>query len=488
MKNTIQLFIDSEKKVKGYPITSPDRVIDDKGESIKKRLQNNVKFDIIGDGEEVPEIDGGYDDSELVEKIDNITERMAETILGNSVNVENFTGSDIEKLQKAFDYALENNKSVEISKSYNITGSSIRINKNFEPDHERDSFTIFGGGEIIKNDSGYFFKSIDLSQDIFVNDLKFRSVSGVGGALFKQNEFIRLSLNNCFIKNVDGVYVGDSNGQSLRINKCTIIGGAGYAIDISNLYDSTITNCLIENREGFFKQHGETYDKIGVASVTISNNCIENLSGIAISISNAWGLRISNNYFEKNLGGHIVFGADSITDSVLISGNIHVGTKESGVNCFTKWGKTLRSCISINNRIMENFPVNDVSNVADGFYLVEIENEVSNINKNTVVNHLVSIRSTNDGEIIKRNGYITNLMNKKLFRLSEGVIDYEIPFSVPISEEDVISVQFFSDPSMSITMETYYLTGNTVKVRLKNPTSTNPEVQIKVTILQLKAQ
>lgn len=40
MDNTIQLYLDKEKEIKGYPITSPDRVIDENGVNIKEQLDN----------------------------------------------------------------------------------------------------------------------------------------------------------------------------------------------------------------------------------------------------------------------------------------------------------------------------------------------------------------------------------------------------------------------------------------------------------------
>lgn len=48
MKNTIQLYADEAKKVKGYPITSPDRVIDANGKSVKTILESKAnKQDVI---------------------------------------------------------------------------------------------------------------------------------------------------------------------------------------------------------------------------------------------------------------------------------------------------------------------------------------------------------------------------------------------------------------------------------------------------------
>ena len=76
MNNTMQLYIDDNNEVKGYPITTPDRVIDENGVSVKKRLKNNVKFDIVGKGEGIPEIDGKYDDTEIKKQIDGINEQL----------------------------------------------------------------------------------------------------------------------------------------------------------------------------------------------------------------------------------------------------------------------------------------------------------------------------------------------------------------------------------------------------------------------------
>ena len=46
MDNTIQLYIDKNQEIKGYPITSPDRVIDENGVNIKQQLDNNTNKNI----------------------------------------------------------------------------------------------------------------------------------------------------------------------------------------------------------------------------------------------------------------------------------------------------------------------------------------------------------------------------------------------------------------------------------------------------------
>ena len=42
MNNTIQLYVDKKQEIKGYPITSPDRVIDENGVNINERLDSIV--------------------------------------------------------------------------------------------------------------------------------------------------------------------------------------------------------------------------------------------------------------------------------------------------------------------------------------------------------------------------------------------------------------------------------------------------------------
>lgn len=79
MNKTIQLYIDEENDIKGYPITSFDRVINEHGNNLQEELdKNTIKFDIVGEGIEAPPINGGdsYDDSELVKRIDSIDKQI----------------------------------------------------------------------------------------------------------------------------------------------------------------------------------------------------------------------------------------------------------------------------------------------------------------------------------------------------------------------------------------------------------------------------
>lgn len=111
MNNTMQLYIDDNNEVKGYPITTPDRVIDENGVSVKKRLKNNVKFDIVGKGEGIPEIDGKYDDTEIRQDIKNI-----DTEISDARNGEEKLGNLIRKLNDQLDTI--NNECVRLDIKY----------------------------------------------------------------------------------------------------------------------------------------------------------------------------------------------------------------------------------------------------------------------------------------------------------------------------------------------------------------------------------
>lgn len=94
MKNTIQLYTDDSKTVKGYPITSPDRVLYGDGKSIKDKLKKTVKFDVVGEGEIIPPIEGEID--KIKESVDSINEQLDKFLKENlgRINAKMFICDD----------------------------------------------------------------------------------------------------------------------------------------------------------------------------------------------------------------------------------------------------------------------------------------------------------------------------------------------------------------------------------------------------------
>ena len=94
MDNTIQLYIDKNQEIKGYPITSPDRVIDENGVNIKQQLDTmkNITYKEV-----TPEMFGA--------KGDGVTD-------------------DTQAIKNAIT-ALNNNGNIHLKKKYRITSSLI---------------------------------------------------------------------------------------------------------------------------------------------------------------------------------------------------------------------------------------------------------------------------------------------------------------------------------------------------------------------------
>ena len=87
MNNTIQLYIDEKKEIKGYPITSADRVIDENGVSIKERLDTIATKDELNDKADKTAIPTKT--SQLENDSDYL--KSTDTIDANSLNGKRFS-------------------------------------------------------------------------------------------------------------------------------------------------------------------------------------------------------------------------------------------------------------------------------------------------------------------------------------------------------------------------------------------------------------
>lgn len=144
MKNTLQLYIDSDKQEKGYPITSPDRVIDEDGVSIKNRLKNNVKFNVIGEGGIVPIPNINVDNNEINKQINAIKEQVQSVISKNNEFTQhmndNYGNARTDYFGKEHENVVE------------------RLNSDFDNVHQRindSSYIQYSGCNITANNSYY---------------------------------------------------------------------------------------------------------------------------------------------------------------------------------------------------------------------------------------------------------------------------------------------------------------------------------------------
>ena len=91
MNNTLQLYIDKEKEIKGYPITSPDRVIDENGISIKQQLDNIDKYIYYVNAIDLNLIEGADNTEKLQECLNDLQDNSILIIPNGVYKAKNLT-------------------------------------------------------------------------------------------------------------------------------------------------------------------------------------------------------------------------------------------------------------------------------------------------------------------------------------------------------------------------------------------------------------
>ena len=239
---------------------------------------------------------------------DTLNERLASDKKRIELTPDDFEGTDLEKIQKAYDYAVDNEvRTIHLNRKYDLTGGSVILKSgNFVA-----PIIHFIHGGLTKQDAGYMFtRSEDdgnnTNSPIFTN-VQFNGNASATCYVINADKMIRSQFINCAFDSV-GLLETNSYTQSVRVFKCvmtnspaTFIKGKQHIdMDIDNNRFETSPNPLIEG----ISNSVSTYANIGVR---ITNNLIEGYTtSPTIIMSSALGLVISNNYLEHNKG-HIKF-------------------------------------------------------------------------------------------------------------------------------------------------------------------------------------
>ena len=104
MDNTIQLYLDKEKEIKAYPITSPDRVIDENGVNIKDEIEeiNSSLDDKANEGYVNQQLNLKVNTSTLENEISNINTELT------AIQNDKSSKSDILNLQSQINTLIVN--------------------------------------------------------------------------------------------------------------------------------------------------------------------------------------------------------------------------------------------------------------------------------------------------------------------------------------------------------------------------------------------
>lgn len=239
-------------------------------------------------------------------------------IAGEHNSPDNFSGTDAEKIQAAVDYSIANGlQSVLIDRLYDITGSTININKGIIYTDGGNDFArkqmIFvgsGAGEILKTDAGFMFSAAARAGDISFENITFSGVidnTGIASIVaglkgFDCDKLIRVSATNCTFRYLDYCWYQDgsvaTNMQSIKCVNNTYTKN-NIILHFNQAWDVVFDGGLMEDGSQFLtcKDVNST-----IRNLVVSNGAtIEGMQNTAIQLNCVhYGTKIVNCYFEAN--------------------------------------------------------------------------------------------------------------------------------------------------------------------------------------------
>lgn len=261
-------------------------------------------------------------------------EKNTHKIADNAISPDDFEGTDFEKVQSAIDYAITNKTAIRFARIYDITGTTLLINKPSLTDRWVLQFIGVGGG-IRKEDSGYIFSTtnVGLVGDVGTSSMIFEGVNGVGTKVWNANKIIRVTSITDSYKNIDGVVeANETYVQSYSFIRPIVTGGQGWAFEWKKSYDVTIFEPMIEHREHgirntFFAGNPDN------DNLRITGGVIEGLTGKAMELGSSFGVVIDKIYMEANQGGYIDLSKSSnYHNGLTLLGNTYQQTTEQITN------------------------------------------------------------------------------------------------------------------------------------------------------------
>lgn len=261
----------------------------------------------------------------------------------SAISPDDFTGTDAQKVQAAFNKAATDYSSVVFTRIYDITGSTIYLNK---PAGNRNNIHIFAvnQGGIKKYDSGYMFDtSLSYTNDYYFHNVYFDGNNVSGVKVFNAGKIIYLNTDNCqfyrcenvIFVNDYGVSDGQGYAQAIRSRDDTVIScsgaflrtPAGFGISITGLLMEASTGSAIKMVAGI---NSTPYS--GCYSFVIRDSLIEGLVGLTnpalLFAGTIEQLTIDGCYFETNYGGHIKFVSGTAIRTMTVTNCRHGGAQD----------------------------------------------------------------------------------------------------------------------------------------------------------------
>ncbi|MGJ7461977.1 hypothetical protein ACR80S_12820 [Halomonas sp. MA07-2] len=214
---------------------------------------------------------------------------------------DQFTGSDVDKVQAAYDYALENAlTTIYLDRVYDLTGGSVFLSSD-----DWAPVVIFVGGGLTKRDDGFMFdrRTANLATDApKFQGVRFRGSENATAVISNGSRMIRQNFSQqCDFRHVAAVH-SDSYTQSVRFLNTEMYESAGTFILAPRHYDlSCHDNRFEANGHRLLEAVTDEPGQWALSVARFTNNCIEGYTRVApIRLSSASSLLFQGNYCEHN--------------------------------------------------------------------------------------------------------------------------------------------------------------------------------------------
>lgn len=229
---------------------------------------------------------------------------LDDKLLIYAVTPEKFTGTDVQKIQAALDYALDNNYIVVFPKMYDISGQgSLSINKaDGSWDTDRRVLYLIGlGGGIRKDDGGIMFTApIHKIGDINVQNMKYQGVPNSGMKIWNCDKLIRIMSSNNEYIGVDTIATATTEYmQSCIWSNEHITGGMNFPFEFKISYDCVFDKCLFEGTQHVMRNTAELAQILNF-NLRIKDCLIEGVTSYPIRLGSCRCVSFVDNYFEAN--------------------------------------------------------------------------------------------------------------------------------------------------------------------------------------------
>lgn len=273
---------------------------------------------------------------------------------------DQYTGTDIQKVQAAYDYALDNDlTTVHLNRIYDLTGGSIYL-----PSTDWAPALIFVGGGLTKRDDGFMFdrRASNLSIDApKFQRVRFQGREGATAVISNGSRMIRQTFSDlCHFRHIAAIHA-DVYTQSVRLINTDMYESAGTFILAPRHYDlSCHENRFEANSHRLIEAVSDQPDQWPISVARFTNNCIQGYTRQApIRLSGASSFLFQGNYCEHN---------NTTIEFVISKGMQQVSGKIEGNAFYETHGEADIDLGQLNCRYLEIS--NNTSNVPAGKFLI----------------------------------------------------------------------------------------------------------------------